>query len=202
MPQFAAVRKTPHFNTVASQYHMKYDPVILEFLDSNKVLFKYHYQVSQERLWNALSNTAALSQWFMKTEWDFREGGRFKFEGGWEGWIEALREFEFIQFNSSTKSFTRFDLKPMKNGAELQLTDQLPQDLVAPQGDALHNLQPGGQGTHWVGLLAGWDDFLLALEHYLANKEIEDHFDHLCLKYKDHLEKKYGSTHKNTSGHQ
>ena len=178
---------------------MKSEKVNLEFLDRNKVLFKCHYQVPKERLWNAISKTEELNQWFMKTEWDFREGGKFTFEGGWEGWIEKLNEFEFVQFNSSAKSFTRFDLKPAENGTELHLTDQIPLDLVAPPDKNIHNIQPGGQGTHWVGLLAGWDDFLLALESHLANKEIEDHFDHLCLKYKSLLEKKYESNWKNTS---
>ena len=83
-------------------------------------------------------------------------------------------------------------MKPLENGTELHLTDQIPLDLDAPSGDNIHNLQPGGQGTHWVGLLAGWEDFLLALENHLANKGIEDHFDHLCLKYESLLKKKYG----------
>lgn len=171
---------------------MKSKKVNLEFLDRNKILFKCDYQISKERLWNAISKTEELNQWFMKTEWDFQVGGKFTFEGGWEGWIEELSEFEFIQFNSSNKSFTRFDLKPAKNGMLLLLTDQISQDLVAPPGDDIHSFQPGGQGTHWTGLLAGWEDFLLALESHLANKEIEDHFDPLCLKYKSLLEKKYG----------
>ncbi len=97
--------------------------VSLEFLDKNKVIFKCRYHISKERLWNSLTKTDELNKWFMKTEWDFREGGK---------------------------------------------------------------------GTHWVGLLAGWDDFLLALESHLTNKEIEDHFDHLCQKYKNLLGKKYG----------
>lgn len=175
---------------------MRSEQMRFEFLESNKVLFKCHYQVSKERLWNAISKTEELGQWFMKTEWDFRVGGKFTFEGGWEGWIEALSAFEFVQFNSSNKSFTRFDVKPFANGTELHVTDQIPQDLVAPSDDHMHNIQPGGEGTHWVGLLAGWEDFLLALESHLTNKEIGDHFDPLCLKYKSLLEKKYGSSQK------
>lgn len=165
----------------------------VEFPDRNKVLLKCHFHISKEKLWSAISRTEELNQWFMKTDWDFRVGGKFTFEGGWKGWIEDLNEFEFIQLNSSDKSFTRFDLKPVENGIELHLTDQIPRDLVAPSNDPLQNAQPGGPGTHWVGLLAGWEDFLLALESHLANEEIKDHFDGLCLKYKSLLTKKYGS---------
>ena len=168
----------------------------LEFLEHNKVLFTCRYPISKERLWKALSDTGELEQWFMKTEWDFQVGGKFKFESGWDGWIEALREFEYLQCNSSNNAFTRFDLKPVENGTELHLTDQIPKDLASPQEDTICNMQPGGKGTHWVGLLAGWEDFLLALGNHTTNTEIEDHFDRLCLKYKDLLQEKYASTFK------
>ncbi len=173
---------------------METNTIYLEFLERNKVLFKCWYPISKERLWKALSDTEELGQWFMKTEWDFQVGGKFKFEGGWDGWIEVLREFECIQCNSSNNAFTRFDLKSVKNGTELQLTDQIPEDLAAPQDDSIYNMQPGGKGTHWIGLLAGWEDFLLALTSHITNKEIEDHFDRLCAKYSAFLKKKYAAT--------
>lgn len=170
---------------------MELEKVTLEFLDKNKVRFTCRYPVSKERLWKAISDTKELNLWFMKTEWDFQVGGKFNFEEGWDGWIEELSEFEHIQLNSAKDAFTRFDIKPVETATELHLTDQIPKDLTAPSEDSIYNIQPGGKGTHWVGLLAGWHDFLLALDNHLAHKEIQDFFYDFSLKYKNLLEQKY-----------
>ncbi|MEM0940001.1 MAG: SRPBCC domain-containing protein [Bacteroidota bacterium] len=75
----------------------EFEKVHLKFLEKNKVRFRCSYQVSRERLWNAISQPGELNRWFMKTEWDFRKGGRFSLEGGWDGWIEDIIEFRFIE---------------------------------------------------------------------------------------------------------
>ncbi|MEZ5018111.1 MAG: SRPBCC domain-containing protein [Flavipsychrobacter sp.] len=161
----------------------------LNTLDKNTAVFIGQYNVSLAKIWQAISTDEGLAKWFMKSKMDVEVGGVFQFEGGWEGWIAALKELEYIQFNSSEVSYTRFELRPTTVGVELRLVDKLPPAIEA-QGDSdIQNFQPNGKGTHWVGLLAGWHDFLLALESYLAKKEIADNYKELCDVYKDLLDK-------------
>jgi hypothetical protein len=49
------------------------------------------------------------------------------------------------------------------------MTDQLPPGLL-PSGASseLAVKQPGGPGTHWVGLMAGWHMFMDSLTNYLG----------------------------------
>ncbi len=161
------------------------------YLDKNTVLFVREYAVSGDRLWQAVSQQDELSIWFMETNLELRIDGKYEFKDGWNGWIGDLREPDFIQFNSSNESFTRFVLKPGATGTELHLIDRLPPDISAPPDNQIQNQQPGGKGTHWVGLLAGWHDFLEALKSYLAGEKIEDNYETLCMQYSNFLQKKY-----------
>ncbi|MEM1340288.1 MAG: SRPBCC domain-containing protein [Bacteroidota bacterium] len=167
------------------------EKVQIKFLAGNRVLFKSFYEVPKVQLWHAITKPEELENWFMKTEIDIRVGGKFAFKGGWKGWIENLKVFEYIQYNSSLESFTRLDIISTKNGVELHLKDQIPEDMIAPTDPGIQHIQPGGNGTHWVGLLAGWHDFLLALHSHLLREEVEDHFDLLCLKYRKILNDRY-----------
>ena len=176
--------------------------VQLVFLNENTIMLSYDYSAPIEKLWNAVSQPEELSKWMMKTEMERSVGGHFNFEGGWTGWIGELKEQEHIQFNSSDESYTRFELKQgINDNVGLRLVDKLRQDLVAPSQEEIQNRQYGGMGTHWVGLLAGWHDFLLALEAYLAHEQIADYYDPLCKHYDEQLRNKYQGSLKKKKDH-
>ncbi len=161
------------------------------YINTHTVLFERKYPTSLQRLWKAVSEKNELDTWLMETEIDLRAGGKFEFKGGWNGWIGELKEFEYIQFNSAEDAFSRFELEPLDGFCLLRLIDKLPADITAPKGSAMENSQPGGKGTHWVGLLAGWHDFLDGLEAYLAGERIEDNYSKLCHMYGAFLERKF-----------
>ena len=53
--------------------------------------------------------------------------------------------------------------------------------------------QPGGLGTHWSGILAGYHGFVDSLERLVLNKEKDLYpgHDELCRFYTEYLDDKY-----------
>ena len=58
-----------------------------EFVDTHTIRFRRRFDVDVERVWRAVTTKSEMDQWFMVTELDLRVGGRFSFEGGWDGWV-------------------------------------------------------------------------------------------------------------------
>ncbi|MEM7033074.1 MAG: SRPBCC domain-containing protein [Chloroflexota bacterium] len=163
------------------------------FVDKHTILFHRHLHVDQSRLWSAISTKHELDQWFMPTELDLRNDGNYSFEGGWDGWISDLNPPHHLQFNSSPTSFTRFEIEVRSEGVLLSLIDRLQVDVTPPKAteedeDGIMYNQPGGPGTHWTGVIAGWHCFVDALEDYLAGQEGEDLYDQRCMAYNNFLE--------------
>lgn len=162
------------------------------FLDRHTISFKRSFMVSTERLWAAVSTKQELDVWFMETDLELRVNGQYTFKDGWDGWISELKPFECIQCDSSEVSYTRFDLESQGKGTLLTVTDRLKPDLIMDKQENIWDLQPGGPGTHWVGIVAGWHDFLEALEAHIYGNPVQDHYHELCLFYADFLKQHYG----------
>jgi hypothetical protein len=94
-----------------------------------------------------------------------------------------LENQSYVQFNNSHESFTRFEIEPDGDGTLFHLIDKLPGDFVMEVGSRQDNPiedsdtekmrlvgynQPGGPGTHWTGVVAGWHAFVDSLESYLT----------------------------------
>ena len=156
-------------------------------LDDYTVSFKRSFESSPEEVWRAISSKEGLDQWFMVTELEPHEGGKFSFQDGWNGWIGEWQEGKRIQFNSAENAWTIFQIYPTSNVTIFTLFDRLKPDYLAgDQADPM-NFQPGGPGTHTAGLLAGWHDFVDALESHLKGEPIEDHFEDYVVEYTDWL---------------
>lgn len=166
------------------------------FLDRNTIQFNRCFDTSIEKTWKALSIEKEIAKWFMPTELNLKIGGRYKFNGGWSGWIGALSPFSHIQFNTSDKSFTRFEINKTKTGVDFLLIDKLPpemplpKDLPAVKGIANHitQNQPGGIGTHWTGIVAGWHSYVDALDTLLTGSSTHQSYVDLCYAYNSLLE--------------
>ena len=161
------------------------------FPDKHTVLFERAIAAPREKIWAALTQKHALDQWFMETEIDLRTHGKFSFKGGWDGWIAALQPLEYIQFNSSKEAFSRFEIHPGQQGHVVRVIDRMGTAIAITDQTAIADQQPGGPGTHWVGVLAGWHDFADALTAYLKEEKPKDRYEALCVFYKDFLERHY-----------
>ena len=180
-------------------------PNVVTFLDQNTVQFQRILDVELERLWKAITVKEELDQWFMTTEIDLRVGGHFSLAGGWDGVISALKPLELMQFDNEDGGITRFEIAPISDGgSSFTLTDQLPSDYVSPfQNDqntkkdqVNYNVQIGGPGTHWAGVIAGWHGFVDGLEGYLKNLERQASFEaynRLCQLYHEYLTEHYAA---------
>ena len=154
-------------------------------VDRNTIAFERRFPDKLERVWSAITVKDEIDHWFMKTELDLRVGGAFSFEKGWDGWISELENQCYVQFNSSHESFTRFEIELDVDGTLFHLIDKLPDDFVMEVGCRQDSPiedsdtekmrlvgynQPGGPGTHWTGVVAGWHAFVDSLESYLTGE--------------------------------
>lgn len=163
------------------------------FPDKHTILFERAVAVPREKIWAALTQKQALGQWFMESEIELKVNGKFSFQGGWDGWVAALRPLEYIQFNSSKEAFSRFEIHPGsgQQGHVVRIIDRMGAEVTMTGPTDIAGLQPGGPGTHWVGVLAGWHDFADALAAYLKGEKPQDRYEALCGFYKDFLERHY-----------
>lgn len=136
--------------------------------------FERHLPVDVDTVWRAVSEPSQLRHWFMETEWEPRVGGRFAFKDGWGGTIGVWEPKRTIQFDADAGGVTRFELAPVEEESLFAIVDRLSPTQLVPQhvvevSEEIACRQPGGPGTHWVGLAAGWHGFVDALEGLFGN---------------------------------
>lgn len=140
-----------------------------KFLAPNTVSFERHVPRSAEQVWPLIGTAEGLGSWFIEgCRFDPALGAKFYFMDGWEGQISVYDEGRTISFFPEKGGETTFQTVPVSDGACLfRLTDRtapgfvppedIPMDDVVPRAVGLY--QPGGPGTPWVGILAGWHGF-------------------------------------------
>ena len=153
-------------------------PDVAQFVDRGTITLSRRIDVGVDRLWAAITKEEELDQWFMPTTIDLRVGGKFSFKGGWDGSIGRLEPRKNIQFDSEHGGFTRFEVEEDGQAGIFALTDSLPSDFAVPvavqeRDGPLLSSQPGGPGTHWVGVIAGWHAFVDQLERHLGGSTFE-----------------------------
>jgi hypothetical protein len=128
----------------------------------------------------------------MPTTIDLRVGGKFSFEGGWDGSIGRIDPHKNIQFDSEHGGYTWFEVEEDGQASIFALTDSLPTDATAPaslqeRDYPLLSSQPRGPGTHWIGVIAGWHAFVDRLERHLGVSTFEANhllgYSRLCSAY-------------------
>jgi uncharacterized protein YndB with AHSA1/START domain len=152
---------------------------VARLLKKNTLLLERRFSVAPERLWEAVATREGLSRWFMPTPFEIEQGGRFSFEGGWEGTVTLVDPSRRIQFtpDESNEAYLRFEIERASGGCLFRLIDKMgPAADVAKifGADAPKDLayQPGGIGTHWSGVVSGYHRFVDALEAHVLGKAI------------------------------
>ena len=139
--------------------HFSRDCAVL--LDVNTVRYKRRLRIDKEHAWKWLVTPELLAKWHIPTEMDFRVGGSFEFKNAWNGVIGEIDEGSRIRFDADEGGYSVFSLVEKAEGVFFELIDYMAPNLVVPShvrtdGDSAENHQPGGPGTHWRGVLAGW----------------------------------------------
>ncbi len=147
-----------------------FSPFLGELTEPGMLTFRRKLPVDRQRVWSAISDPAELSQWFMETTMETRVGGRFAFKDGWDGVVSALEPGAAIAFTADQGGQTRFEVADSEDGTRFRLVDRMAPGATAPDGEPGDPAarQPGGPGTHWVGIAAGWHDFVDSLLDYLG----------------------------------
>ena len=158
------------------------------FLNDNKMIWKRRFPVDPERLWETIATKDGLSHWFMPTAFEIEDGGRFSFEGGWEGTVSETGPSHHIQFDVDGDSggYLRFEIEAIDGGSSFSLIDRMDDEIDMkrwPEEPAHRTYQPGGPGKHWSGVAAGYHGFLDSLEDYITGGKVSSDYDEMCKEY-------------------
>ena len=167
------------------------------FLSNNTMVWQRRFSVAPARLWDAIATKEGLSHWFMPTEFAIEEGGRFSFEGGWEGTVSAVRPYHHVQFDADGDGggYLRFKMTVDNGACPFALIDRMGDsvDVMTWPDEPAHRIfQPGGPGTHWSGVAAGYHCFVDALEDHISGGQISSDYDEMCKKYRRILDDHFG----------
>jgi hypothetical protein len=116
-------------------------------------------------------------------EFDLRPGGAFRHR--WDNVILDFEEKRFINFDGM-----RWELKEKDRGTHFAFIDTWESSAV-PAEPGLGSEQPGGPGTPWAGVAAGWHGTVDALEEALTGKPREAQFEARCRYYAEYLSDYY-----------
>ena len=167
------------------------------FLSDNKMVWERRLPVPPEPLWDALSTRDGLGRWFMPTRYEIAVNGRFAFDGGWEGTVSEASPFQHVQFDADGGggACLRFEMAAGNGVCFFALIDRMGAGVDAdnwPDAPVHRRYQPGGPGTHWSGVAAGYHGFVDALEEHLAGGTVASDYDDLCKAYRRVLEARFG----------
>ncbi|MCY4128487.1 MAG: hypothetical protein OXG15_04505 [Gammaproteobacteria bacterium] len=108
------------------------------------------------------SDPKKLATWMFPAEFEAAPGAPFKFAPeGWHGKIGVYAEGRELRFDAVAGGWTWFSLDSITGKTVFKLRDYMAPDLVVPDdarsgSNSLSEDQPGGEGTHWQGVLSGW----------------------------------------------
>ena len=153
-------------------------PGSLARIEGRTIRFSRTVHTDLETAWRAVGTKEGLDRWFMVIAADPVEGAPYSFRSGWDGVVGEVNAPHAIQFNAGEDGFTRFELRDLGSGEiEFALIDQMSAgELPSGTSNPVGLEQPGGPGTHWVGLVAGWHGFADRFVAVLDGSSID--FDH------------------------
>lgn len=151
------------------------------FLARNIMSWSRRIDAPVERVWETVTQKEHLDKWYMKAhQTELWVGGKHDwFRGGAVDEFEPLRA---IRFHGQGNSWQRFAIVPDGDGTIFTLTDRMgdgaywedteweetengwaqrPDERIAVRS-------PGGRGTHWVGVAAGYHGFVDSLDTYIT----------------------------------
>ena len=162
---------------------------LIEFLQGSATLLdKRTAQITRtlrtdlKSAWEFLANPKQLETWMFPAEFEAKPCAPFKFApAGWYGTIGVFEEGRELRFDAVAGGWTWFSLDSVDGETVFRLRDYIPPNFVVPdeiQRDwrSLDDAQPGGEGTHWQGVLAGWHCGVDTLvDSFIGQKHVWDY---------------------------
>jgi|GEM_PF-1383870 len=144
-----------------------------------------------EQVWPMVSTRTGLERWWIvpPTRFELRKGGRFNHH--WNNTIVDFREAEYIDFAENSAEYAgtggmRFELAAA-NGSSTRFIflDTWGRDMTPPAETG--GEQPGGPGTPWAGVAAGWHAMVDRLERLFDDAAPAHDYEQLSRFYAQYL---------------
>ena len=148
-------------------------------LDRSTAQFTRRVPSAPDDAWRFLAEAGKARQWLFGVEWEFHDGGRFRLPEAdlgipAQGLVAELDPGQMLELAAEDGGTVRFEVQDASGSArarrdilnysgsimEFRITNQVPATAGAPERlretTAEHVAQPGGTGTHCVGVVAAW----------------------------------------------
>lgn len=158
-------------------------------VDAQTAQFTRVLETDMASAWEYLATPAKVETWMFPVQFEPRPGASFNFlPEGWHGKIGIFEHGREIRFDAVAGGWTWFRLASIDGETVFTLLDFMAPDYVVPpeirrHHDSLDTDQPGGQGTHWQGVLAGWHQGMDTLQDTFSGAKREWDYDALCRLY-------------------
>lgn len=164
-------------------------------VDRHALAWIRRLQAPVDEAWQTISTKEGLDRWWgmpIRTL-ELRAGGAF--EHHWRNTVTAFENHQFIDFAEPNGSYAgtgglRFEIRAAGEATMFTLLDTWSPGAVFEEGGPLAH-QPGGPGTPWIGVAAGWHMGVDSLRRLFdANAPTPD-YESLCRFYAGHLHDLY-----------
>lgn len=158
-----------NFDAFARMFAFASWSALLAFVHESVILLDKHtaqitrvLSTDMQTAWEFIADPQRLSTWMFPAEFEARPGAFFNFAPeGWHGKIGVFEEGRELRFDAVAGGWTWFSLEMIDGETVFTLRDYMAPDLIVPDdvrtGSAARiDDQPGGEGTHWQGVLSGW----------------------------------------------
>ena len=144
-----------------------------------------------DRVWEAISTKDGLAGWWGMPVHvlELRVGGAFNHH--WNNTVTAFKEGEYIDFAEPKGSYAgtgglRFEIASDGAATMFTLLGTWHEGSTFEDGGPLAH-QPGGPGTPWIGVAAGWHSGANSLRRLFDSNAPAHSYEHLCRFYAGHL---------------
>ena len=148
-----------------------------------------------DTVWETISTKDGLAKWWGMPihALELRVGGAFNHH--WNNTVTAFKERDYIDFaepkgNYAATGGLRFEITPDGEATMFTLLDTWHEGSTFEEDGPLAH-QPGGPGTPWIGVAAGWHSGANSLRHLFDRNAPNHSYEHLCRFYACHLSDMY-----------
>ena len=159
-------------------------------LDKHTAQLSRVLATDMQTAWEFLADPKKLQTWMFPAEFEAKPCAPFKFAPeGWHGTIGIFEEGRELRFDAVAGGWTWFSLASIDGETVFTLRDYLPPDFVVPEhlqseSSSLADVQPGGEGTHWQGVLAGWHSGVDTLQDLFTEEKRQWDYEAIDRLYK------------------
>jgi|TARA_B100000315_G_scaffold47963_1_gene42692 uncharacterized protein YndB with AHSA1/START domain/effector-binding domain-containing protein/ketosteroid isomerase-like protein len=167
-------------------------------IERHAMVWERRLNVPVEKVWEMLTTLEGLKQWWIygpQTQFDFKLGVEL-----WPGKVLDFKEHEYIDIGDNTNDYVgtgglRVELRRIDANTTLFVFLDTWGGDVGSQSDytdpdpgvPLENHSPGGKGTPWPGVAAGWHGMIDNLQKLVDGTEPSHTYQEWTIFYVDYL---------------